>query len=184
MSIEFVAPSNQQVGEILQTIFSHTCSYLNLVMRTLLFFTCCVALIFTIKTAIAQNNHSSFVNSESMTTFSNQQSNDSSGYQQSIINLNAANLNQPHILSVSTSGTELHGEISVDGKVLKQLSKNTFQMNLSPYLSLGQHTVEISARYAPASSSASMELNGPGINVTQQTSGNGTLNYSITVTVQ
>ncbi|MBR8838630.1 MAG: hypothetical protein DSM106950_32675 [Stigonema ocellatum SAG 48.90 = DSM 106950] len=115
---------------------------------------------------------------------SSQNTSDSSGTQHNSFNLNAANLSQPHILSINTSGNQLTGEIAVNGKVVKRLSKNSEQINLSRFLSVGAQRVKISARYAPASSSVNVELSGPGTNVTQQNSGNGILNYTMDVTVR
>ncbi|MDF5719324.1 MAG: hypothetical protein PUP91_02290 [Rhizonema sp. PD37] len=226
-------------------------------MKTLLFFVCSAALVFTFTTALAQNfypsNHSSVVKSDNSSndmskTTNNQQisSNDSpdnqrnftsinqnsnssssqrsytstsqnsnspgqrsytstsqntnssgsqrsyvstsqnsdaSTYQHSSLNLSAVDLRQPHILSIHTSGSQLTGEIIVNGKVVKRLTKSREQINLSPLLSVGEHTVKISARYSPTSSSVNVELSGPGTNITQQDSGNGILKYAMDVSV-
>ncbi len=117
-------------------------------------------------------------------TFVSQVNEQSSQTQRTTLNLNAANLNQPHILSINSSATQLKGQIVVDGKVVKKLNKNNSQVNLSPYLSMGQHKVEISARYSPPTSGVNIQINGPGTNVTQQNSGEGALNYKIDVNVQ
>jgi len=117
-------------------------------------------------------------------TFISQQNDQSSQSQRSTLNLNAANLSQPHILSINSSATQLRGQIVVDGKVVKKLNKNSSEVNLSPYLSVGQHNVEITARYSPPTSGVNIQINGPGTNVTQQNSGEGALNYKIDVNVQ
>jgi hypothetical protein len=117
-------------------------------------------------------------------TFSGQSSSGSFGYQQSSISVNAANLRQPHILSINTSGTQLAGEITINGKVVKTLNNSKEEINLSPFLSEGEHKVEISARYAPSSSSISVKFDGPGTNVSQQTSGDGVLKATMNVTVR
>ncbi|BAY43260.1 hypothetical protein SAMD00079811_08390 [Scytonema sp. HK-05] len=120
-------------------------------------------------------------------TFSSQHSSsgDSFGYQKSSLTLSAANLSKPHILSINTSGAQMTGEITVNGKVVKQISNDkNVNIDLSRYLSVGEQKVEISARYNPPSSSVSVELSGPGTNVTQQNSGNGALNYSMDVSVR
>ena len=117
-------------------------------------------------------------------TFINQQNNQSSQYQRSTLNVDAASLSQPHILSINSSATQLRGEILVDGKVVKKLNKNSSEINLSPYLSVGQHNVEITARYSPPTSGVNVQINGPGTNVAQQNSGDGALNYKIDVNVQ
>ncbi|NEU72249.1 hypothetical protein PI95_006590 [Hassallia byssoidea VB512170] len=117
-------------------------------------------------------------------TFINQQNDQSSQYQRSTLNVDAASLSQPHILSINSSATQLRGEILVDGKVVKKLNKNSSEVNLSPYLSMGQHNVEITARYSPPTSGVNVQINGPGTNVAQQNSGDGALNYKIDVNVQ
>jgi hypothetical protein len=180
-------------------------------MRTLLFFAFGIAILASVTTgcthSFADSSQSSFVHSDtgsdmsSSTTNSQQSSHSSgsqssftssqntsysssSGYQHDSFNLDAASLKQPHILSINTSGDELTGEITVNGRVVKHIHRSKEQINLSPFLSVGKQTVAISARYAPASSSASVELSGPDTNVSQQTSGNGVLKYTMTVTVQ
>ncbi len=117
-------------------------------------------------------------------TFISQQNDQSSQSQRSTLNLDAASLSQPNILSINSSATQLRGQIIVDGKMVKRLNKNSSEINLSPYLSMGQHKVEITARYSPPTSGVSIQINGPGTNVTQQNSGDGALNYKIDVNVQ
>lgn len=120
-------------------------------------------------------------------TFTSQHSSsgDSFGYQKTSLNLSAANLSKPHLLSIHTSDAQMTGEITVNGKVVKQISnEKNVNIDLSRYLSVGEQKVEISARYNPPSSSVSVELNGPGTNVTQQNSGNGALNYTMDVSVR
>lgn len=120
------------------------------------------------------------------TSFTNQNSGfgEAFSYQQSSLQVSAANLNRPHLLSINTSGAQMTGEITVNGKVVKQLNNNSnVNIDLSRYLSVGEHTVAISARYAPSSSPISVELNGPGTSMTQQNSGNGVVNYTMKVSV-
>ncbi len=128
---------------------------------------------------------------DSGTFISQQQSSQSSqssgsSYQKSSssVSLRAVDIRQPHILKIDNSGTKFVGKVTIDGKAVKKLDSKTSEINLSPYLSVGEHKVEISGRYSPASSSIKMELKGPGTNVTQQSSGNGVVSHSITVTVQ
>jgi hypothetical protein len=90
---------------------------------------------------------------------------------------------QPVLVNLIFS-TELRGQIVVDGKVVKKLNNKSSEINLSPYLSMGQHNVEITARYSPPTSGVNIQINGPGTNVTQQNSGEGALNYKIDVNVQ
>lgn len=117
---------------------------------------------------------------------SSQSQSSGNSYQKSSssVSLRAVDIRQPHILKINSSGTQFVGKVTIDGKVSKKLDSKTSEINLSPYLSVGQHTVEISGRYSPASSSIQVELKGPGTNVTQQSSGNGAVNHTMTVTVQ
>lgn len=161
-------------------------------MKTKLLFACCIAFVISLTTActenVASSSHSVQTESSSdmnnSTVFSSQHSSsESSGYQHSAVNLSAVNLREPHILRINTSANQLTGEITVNGKVVKRFTNNQEEINLSPLLSKGEHKVQISARYAPASSSVSLELNSPDTNVTQQTSGNGTINYTLDLSV-
>ncbi len=117
---------------------------------------------------------------------SSQSSQSSSSYQKSSssVSLRAVDVRQPHILKIDSSGTQFVGKVTINGKVVKKLDSKISEINLSPYLSVGEHTVEISGRYSPASSSIEVELKGPSTNVTQQSSGNGIVNHSMSVTVQ
>lgn len=139
----------------------------------------------------SQNNQTSVVqfdndDSDMNNSFSSasQQSSSSSSYQKSSVGVNAANLGKPHMLSVKSSANQLTGEIRIDGKVVKQIRNNKVDINLSPYLSMGEHKVEISARYSPADSDVSIEFNAPGTSNNQQTSGNGSINYQMDVSVR
>ncbi|MEB3216460.1 MAG: hypothetical protein VKN72_09535 [Nostocales cyanobacterium 94392] len=162
-------------------------------MKNLLFLICSTAALITISAVFAGNfvnNNQSTVaqsdinnmnsNSSSYTTFTS----NSSGYQRGKVSLSNANLSQPHILKIETSATKLNGKIVVNGKIVKNLNHKTTEIDLSPYLSVGEHQVEISANYAPAMSPITVELNAPNSNVTQQTSGNGILNYQLDIYVR
>ncbi|MBD2773138.1 hypothetical protein [Iningainema tapete] len=163
-------------------------------MKTKLLFACCIACVVSLTTACTENIASSSqtsVHTESSsddmnnsTVFSSQRSSsDSSGYQHSAVTLSADDLRQPHILRINTSGSQLSGEITVNGRVVKRFTNNQEEINLSPLLSKGEHKVQISARYAPVSSSVSLELSSPDTNVSQQTSGNGIINYTLDLSV-
>ncbi|NJL64743.1 MAG: hypothetical protein HC903_26705 [Methylacidiphilales bacterium] len=168
-------------------------------MKNLLFYALSVGLIISIWSGLSNGfsysqqsaSIDSSVNSsgnndmQSFTSIqTNQRSQSSSTIQESSFSLSSANLNQPQTLKISSSGTELKGEISIDGKVVQHLNRNQFEINLSPYLLAGKRKVEIKANYTPASANVSVEMNGSGNHISQQTSGNGTLNYTLNVTVQ
>ncbi len=155
-------------------------------MKKIIYIICTALALISVSVAFASNftnnpnNNVMNSNSNSFTTFTS----NSSGYQRGKVSLNAANLSQPHILKIETSATQLNGKIIVNGKVVKNLSDKITKIDLSPYLSLGEHKVEISANYSPAMSPIKVEFNAPNSNVTQQTSGNGILNYQLEVFVR
>jgi hypothetical protein len=103
--------------------------------------------------------------------------------QQTTLNLNSANLKHPYILSVSTSGAQLSGQIVLDGEVIQVLRGDREPINLSPYLTVGQHTVEISADYSPSSSTIQVEFSGMGTSISQQSSGSGRLRHTLMIHV-
>jgi hypothetical protein len=163
------------------------------VMKPLLLFVACAALIVVGNLDADQNvihKHQSAIvhyqkisDINSVTAINRRYLSSSSDYQESSVTISAANLRQPHILSVNTSGSELQGNITYNGKVIQQIQGKRVEVNLSPYFSVGKHTVKIFTRYFPESSSVSVSFTGPGINVTQQTSGSGVLNYILNVNV-
>jgi len=155
-------------------------------MNKIVFIVCSSVALITISAAFANNfvnnNHINNMNSSSSssTTFTS----NSSGYQRGQVSLSAANLSQPHMLKIETSASQLNGKIIVNGKVVKNINSKKTEIDLSRYLSVGEHKVEISANYSPAMSPIKVELNAPNSNVTQQTSGNGILNYQLEVSVR
>ncbi|WP_414622217.1 hypothetical protein [Calothrix sp. CCY 0018] len=157
-------------------------------MKKIIYIICTALALISVSVAFASNfannpnnnNNMMNSNSNSFTTFTS----NSSGYQRGKVSLNAANLSQPHILKIETSATQLNGKIIVNGKVVKNLSNQKTEIDLSRYLSVGEHKVQISASYSPGISPIKVEFNAPNSNVTQQTSGNGILNYQLEVSVR
>lgn len=98
--------------------------------------------------------------------------------------LQAARLNQPYTLTVETTGRALNATIKVDGQTIKTLTNQSEAVDLSPYLSSGQHTIEISGTYSPTSASVQVLLTGPGTQISQQVSGGGTLSQTLQISVQ
>lgn len=117
-------------------------------------------------------------------TSSNSQVSNNSNYQTNSLSISAANLKKPHILKINSPNAKLQGEIRINGKVVRRLKNNQLQINLSPYLSRGQQKIKISGRYTPATASVTLEMNSADNNITQQTSGNGILNYILDINVQ
>lgn len=104
-------------------------------------------------------------------------------YQQSRFSLNAANLKQPHILSINTSKGQLSGKITVNGVVVKTLKHSKDSINLSPYLAKGKRKIEISAKSVPATSAIRVEFVGPGTRMTQEMRGSGLLRQTFIMDV-
>ncbi|AFY76482.1 MAG: hypothetical protein IGR93_01035 [Hydrococcus sp. C42_A2020_068] len=105
--------------------------------------------------------------------------------QQTTITLAAEQLRHPHFLRVSTSttGTQLTGQIKLNGKVIQRLNNNT-KINLSRLLTRGKHAIEISGRYRPAGNSVQVELIGPNTQSLQQIGGSGYLNQRLIIEVK
>ena len=105
--------------------------------------------------------------------------------QTSGISVNSNDLKSPHILSIKTTdNTQMDGEVTVDGVVIKKLHGSQISFNLSPYLEKQTKKVEILGTYKPASSSVKIEFSGLNTNITQQMSGNGKLNQTLVITVR
>lgn len=117
-------------------------------------------------------------------TSSSTQISDNTNIQSDSINISAANRKQPYILKINSSGAKIRGTIKINGKIVKRLNSNQSQINLSPYLSRGQKKVEVSARYTPATASVSLEMKSDDNNISQQTSGDGIINYILNLNVQ
>lgn len=134
------------------------------------------------------NQSSSSSQSFSQSSSSSQSVNKSSSSSQSgvlEINIDSANLAQPYILSVSaTSGTQLTGQITINGTVVKDLKDSSVEIDVSPLLAKGTQTIKITGNYQPVESSVEIKLSGPGIEVSQQTSGNGIIDQTLIVNVQ
>jgi hypothetical protein len=105
--------------------------------------------------------------------------------QETTISLEADQLRHPHFLCVSTTktGTQLTGKIELNGKFIQSLNNKT-KINLSPYLDLGKHKINISAKYRPTGDSVQIEFIGPNTQVSQQTGGSGYVNQRLIIEVQ
>lgn len=160
-------------------------------MQNLILYALCVGFIISLTAGFTNNlsysQINSSVSSDSNTTqtfTSTSTQSNSSSIQRSTLSLSAANLKQPQILKINAQNARLQGEIAVNGKVVKRLNNNSSELDLSPYLSVGQQKVEISAQYSPSTAAVNVEVQGSGNNISQQTSGSGTLNYTLDLNVQ
>ncbi|WP_404785149.1 hypothetical protein [Altericista sp. CCNU0014] len=106
--------------------------------------------------------------------------------QSTAISLNAAELKQPQILSISTSRalTQVTGGIRLNGRLIKKLGRTPTRINLAPSLKTGKNTIAISGKYSPASSSVNVELIGPNNRVSQQMGGNGSIDQVLVIQVR
>ena len=101
------------------------------------------------------------------------------------ININSSNLERPHVLNISSNrASQLTGEVTVNGVVVKKFNEEQNSIDLSPYLSKGRKTVRISGSYKPVQSSVQIGFSGPGVQVSQQTSGEGVLRQTLILNVQ
>ncbi len=105
--------------------------------------------------------------------------------QSSSINLNITELNQPLLLQIKgIDQTNIQGQVTVNGEVIQTLQGRNNQVNLSNYLSQGNHQIIITGNYYPSQGSVIIELKGNQTQVTQQTSGNGLLNQQLNMEVR
>jgi hypothetical protein len=106
--------------------------------------------------------------------------------QETTINLDSNALKQPQTLSISSSQplTQMTGDIKVNGKSIKKLSRNSTQINLAPSLKLGKNIVVVSGRYSPANISVKFEFITPNSHVSQQVAGSGYINQTLVIKVQ
>lgn len=108
-----------------------------------------------------------------------------SSIQSTSIDLGANDLSQPLWLIIRTSnGANLQGQVKLNGQVIQALNGQGSQVNLSNYLRRGKQEIVITGNYSPADGSVIIELNGNNTQVSQQTSGNGSLNQQIRIGVR
>jgi hypothetical protein len=105
--------------------------------------------------------------------------------QETMISLESEQLRHPHFLSVSSlaKGTQLTGQIKLNGKYIKKLDNN-IKINLAPFLKRGKHTIAISGSYRPVRDSVEVSFSGPNTQVSQQSGGNGYFNQILIIEVR
>jgi hypothetical protein len=106
--------------------------------------------------------------------------------QESSLELDLADLRDPHTLTVRPSAEtiQLQGTITLNGKTLKPLSNGVLQLNLSPYLRQGRQTLQVIGRYRPVEASVEIVLEGPSAEIAQTVGGNGIVNQKIAIDVK
>jgi hypothetical protein len=114
---------------------------------------------------------------------------DGSQVQSTTISVDRADLTQPHILRVQGSANDFpirmqRVVVKVNGKVVKSIANNSLELNLAPMMKVGRYRVEISGRSPRIDDTISMNFTGKNTNVTQQSSGTGTINQTLVINVQ
>ncbi|WP_013323913.1 hypothetical protein [Gloeothece verrucosa] len=106
--------------------------------------------------------------------------------QETSISLNSEDLKSPHLLIINASvqSTRLRGYIELDGKRLLNFDRDGIEINLSPSLKPGQHKLKILGQYEPADASVTVRFEGINTEISQQVSGNGSLNQTIIIDVR
>jgi hypothetical protein len=95
------------------------------------------------------------------------------------VDIDAADLAKPHFLEITApSGARLSGKVFLNGVLFKTLSSQQLQVDLAPYLKTGSNLIEVTGNYYPASASVRLKLSGPGLSLSSQTSGSGTLSQN------
>ena len=157
--------------------------------KTFLLSTSCTAFVMVSTAAIAQNSVQQTsiqqtstgecsVEQTSTQTSSNQTSETS-------ISLATAQLRQKNVLRVSApTGTDLTGRITLNGKLVEEISNNTASVDLSSRLSKGRQTIKVSGTYKPADASIRVEFSGPGTQIAQEVGGSGRVNQTLVINVQ
>ena len=107
----------------------------------------------------------------------------SSQRQSNTMTLDRANLNEPHELVVITSAN-LEGQIAIDDEVVASLNRGTTTLDVAPYLSADKVTrIDVTGTYSPSTASVTLQFEGPGVSMSQQSSGSGRLEYELNLEV-
>lgn len=109
------------------------------------------------------NNHSNS-NLNSIYSFSSSQS------VTNAISLSSTQLNSPHLVKLKAN-SNLSGQISLNGRVLKKITGNNFSLDLAPYLSRGEHQIQIEVNPSTSNATVSMALIAPGATINHTQSG-------------
>ena len=123
-----------------------------------------------------------------MNTSSSQSSSSSSSnsIQRSVntVYLSSHKLSEPHLLKLATTGNDLSGNMVLDGKTIKEISSEDFELDLAPYLSPGTHKLIITVKSMSPDNSISLQLDAPGNSFNHNTSGNGTMEHVLNLNVR
>jgi hypothetical protein len=106
--------------------------------------------------------------------------------QKTAIRLSRAELKKPLMLRIGSAQSLMRatGDISVNGKLLKKLSRTATQIDLAPYLKSGKNIVAVSGQYSPANAAIDIEFVSSNSHVSQKMAGSGTINQILAIDVQ
>jgi hypothetical protein len=106
--------------------------------------------------------------------------------QKTVISLSSTELKHPLILRIGSAQllTQATGEISINGRLFKKLSRTATRIDLAPYLKLGKNIVAVSGQYSPASAAIDIEFISSNNHVSQKMAGSGTINQILAIEVQ
>jgi hypothetical protein len=117
-------------------------------------------------------------NSTSVTT------NDDDGIQTTTVSIDRADLSEPHILRVQGSPRMERVEMKINGKVVKSIVNDTLEVNLAPMMTSGRYEIDVAGTLPQANNTVSVNFVGKNTNVTQQFSGNRTINQKLVINVR
>jgi hypothetical protein len=108
----------------------------------------------------------------------------SSQRQVNTITIDSADRSEPHILTLETTAV-LRGQVLIDGEVVATLESGSTSLDIAPYLRDREAiSLEVMGTYTPGTAMLRMQFSGPGISISQQSSGIGRLQYQLNLMVQ
>ncbi len=108
---------------------------------------------------------------------------DSRKVQATTISLDRADLSQPHILRVQGSPNLENVNVKINGKLVKSIFNGSIELDLVPLMGVGSYQVEISGNSPQSGDTISLSFRGKNTNITQQSSGAGSIKHLIIIKV-
>ena len=91
-------------------------------------------------------------------------------------------LNEPHSLTIRmASGGTLRGQMVINGQ--SRSFSGTQTIDLAPYLTAAENTIDITGTYSPQSASVQIALDAPSTSVQYQAGGTGLIDYRLVLQV-
>ncbi|NEQ45325.1 MAG: hypothetical protein F6K00_18030 [Leptolyngbya sp. SIOISBB] len=107
----------------------------------------------------------------------------SSQRQTNTVTVDRADLSEPHILTIETSA-EVSGDILINGDRVAELTADTTQLDVAPYLTEGSTTaIAVTGTYFPHSAGVRLQFDSPSLAISQQMSGVGRIDYRLNLEV-